>query len=108
MLAERAPDTPSSASRAEWAIASTLFNQQIPLETVLHAIRLGTLRRRDSGNLAPISSLAYFRQVATRLTDEELEPFYVAYVSSRFQQLTDNPVIEGTKTAASPPESRVL
>ena len=103
-----APDTPTRASRADWAIASNLFCQQIPLETILHAIRLATLRRLDSGNLGPISSLAYFRLVATRLTKEELEPFYIAYISSRFQQLVDAPVIDDTKTAASPPESRGL
>jgi hypothetical protein len=103
-----APGTPNRASRSDWAIASNLFCQQIPMETVLHAIRLATLRRLDSGNPGPISSLAYFRQVATRLTKEELEPFYIAYVSSRFQQLVDTPVIDDTKTAASPPESRGL
>lgn len=101
-----APDTPARASRADWAIASNLFFQEIPLETVLHAIRLATLRRLDSGNPGPISSLAYFRMVATRLTKQELEPFYIAYISSRFQQLVDAPVIDDTKTAASPPESR--
>jgi len=103
-----APDTPAHASRADWAIASNLFSQQIPLETVLHAIRLATLRRQDSGNLNPISSLAYFRQVATRLTNEELEPCYAAYVRSRFLQLTHAPVIENTKNAVSPPDSRDL
>jgi hypothetical protein len=103
-----APDTPSRASRSDWAIASNLFSQQIPLETALHAIRLATLRRRDSGNLGPISSLAYFRLVATRLTKDELEPFYIAYISSRFQQLVDAPVIDDNKTATSPPESRGL
>jgi hypothetical protein len=103
-----APDTPSRPSRSDWAIASNLFSQQVPLETVLHAIRLATLRRLDSGNLGPISSLAYFRQVAIRLTKDELEPCYVAYVSSKFQQLGDAPAIDDTKTAASPPESRGL
>ncbi len=104
----RVPDTPERASRADWAIASNLFSRQIPLETVLHAIRLATLRRRVSGKLGPISSLAYFRQVATRLTKEELEPFYVAYVSYRSRQPVEAPVIDDTKTAASPPEPRSL
>ena len=103
-----APDTPSRASKTDWAIASNLFNRHIPLDDVLHAIRLATLRRQDSGNLGPISSLAYFRHVATRLTMEELEPFYVAYVSSRFQQLIGAPVVDDNKTAASPPKSRGL
>lgn len=103
-----APDTPAHASRSDWAIASNLFSRQIPLETVLYAIRLATLRRRNSGNLNPISSLAYFRQVATRLTIEELDPSYVAYVSLRFRQLIDDPASNNTKTAASPPESRGL
>lgn len=103
-----APDTPSRPSKTDWAIASNLFNRHIPLDVVLHAIRLATLRRQDSGNLGLISSLAYFRQVATRLANEELETSYVAYVSSRFRQLIDNSVIDGTNTATSPPESRGL
>lgn len=103
-----APHTPARASRADWAVASNLFSKQIPVENVLHAIRLATLRRQDSGNPGPISSLAYFRHVAARLTKEELEPFYIAYISSRFQQTIDAPVIENTKTAASTPDSRGL
>ena len=102
------PHTPARASRTDRAIASNLFSRQIPLENVLHAIRLATLRRRDSGNLGPISSLAYFRHVASRLSNEELEPFFVAYISSKFQQLVDAPVIDDTKTAASSPKSRGL
>ena len=102
------PHTPARASRTDRAIASNLFSRQIPLENVLHAIRLATLRRRDSGNLGPISSLAYFRLVATRLTNEELEPFFIAYISSKFQQLVNEPVIENSKTAASPPKPRGL
>lgn len=103
-----APDTPDRASRSDWAIASNLFSQQIPLETVLHAIRLATLRRLDSGNLGPISSLAYFRRVALRLTKDELEPFFLDYVSSRFQRLLVNRNPDHPKTATLPPESRGL
>lgn len=81
-----APDTPARASRSDWAIASALFTKNVPLEILLHAIRLATLRRLDSGSLGPISSLAYFRHVALRLTEHELSPAYLAYVHSTFQQ----------------------
>lgn len=103
-----APDTPARASRSDWAIATALFNQRIPLDHVLHAIRLATLRRRDSGNLGPISSLAYFRHVTLRLTKDELEPFYLAYVNSRFQSFLATPDLDHSKTATSPPDSRGL
>jgi hypothetical protein len=103
-----APDTPARATRSDWAIASSLFNQHIPLETLLHAIRLASLRRHDAGFAGPIGSLAYFRLVASRLANEELEPFYLDYVKSRFQQLVDSLVIDDAKTAASPPTFRGL
>ena len=82
-----APDTPNYASKSDWAIATTLFNQNIPLENLLHAIRLACLRRLESSDVGPISSLAYFRQVALRLSEDDFEPFYVAYVNSKFQKL---------------------
>ena len=100
------PGTPNRASRSDWAVASTLFNQHIPLENVVHAIRLATLRRLDSANLDPISSLAYFRHVALRLTKDELDPTYLAYVNSKFQQHIAQHEPECSETAASPPISR--
>lgn len=102
----KAPDTPARASRADWAIATSLFNDNVPLENVVHAIRLATLRRQDSGNLGPISSLAYFRRVALRLTKDDLQPFYVTYVNSRFQERTASKISQPSQTATSPPECR--
>lgn len=83
------PDTPQKARRQDWAIAAHFYTQAIPLEHVAHAIRIAALRRhmRDSqlGNLEPIHSLAYFRQVLNALQPEALEPGYVQYVSLRYQ-----------------------
>lgn len=103
-----APDTPNRASRSDWAIATALSNQGVPLQTVVHTIRLATLRRQGSANLGPISSLAYFRHVAQRLTKNDLEPTYVAYVNSRCHLPIPKQEPDASKTAASPPESRGL
>lgn len=101
-----APGTPDHTGRSDWAIATALFNQHFPLETLLHAIRLASLRRQNSQNLPPISSLAYFRKVALRLTEEETHPAYIAYIASTYQRLLQNPSPNHQETAAQPPESR--
>jgi len=98
-----AQGTPDHAGRSDWAIATALFNQRVPLETFLHAIRLASLRRQSSQNLQPISSLAYFREVALRLTEQETHP---AYIASTYQRLLQNPSPNHQETAAQPPESR--
>jgi len=87
----RAPDTPNRPRRSDWAVASTLHHRRIPLETVLHAIRLASLRRNERrlgrDPLEPIHSLAYFRQVLDSLLIEALDPAYIDYVARRFDDL---------------------
>jgi len=110
-----APGTPSRARRSDWAVASTFYQQAVPLETVEHAVRLATLRRRlrnhTQGALEPIHSLAYFRQVIVSLTPEALDPSYVDYVKSRFDELVGDDALPissepDPKTAAGKPGSR--
>ncbi len=109
------PGTPGRARRSDWAVASTFHQQAVPLETVEHAVRLATLRRRlrdlSQGGLEPIHSLAYFRQVIASLTPEALDPSYVDYVKRRFDGLLGDDTLPissqpGPKTAAGEPESR--
>ena len=83
----RAPDTPHRATRADRAIAAQLHSEGVPLDRLLHAIRLATLRRRLTAAPPPIRSLAYYRAVALALTTEELDPHYVSYVYRRHRQL---------------------
>ena len=86
-----APDTPCRARRSDWAVASTFYQQALPLETVEHAVRLATLRRNlrppALGALEPIHSLAYFHHVITSLTPETSDSAYVDYVKRRFDEL---------------------
>ena len=81
-----APDAPSRPTRRDLAIASALYAEGVPLDSFAHAIRLATLRRRLGQHHTSIQSLAYYRTVFNRLTDDELEPDYFAYVSHRCQR----------------------
>ena len=85
-----APDTPGKPSRRDWAIASHLYEQAIPIETIAHAIRFATLRRhfRDPalGALEPIHSLAYYRRVIDLLDPLALDPGYVDYVAWKYRR----------------------
>jgi len=110
-----APGRPSRARRSDWAVATTFYQQAVPLETVEHAVRLATLRRTlrgpDLEALEPIHSLAYFRQVVSSLTPEALDPAYVDHVRLRFDHIVADCAPKPTsrrpqRNAASKPESR--
>ncbi len=97
-----APDTPARASRRDWAIAADLYRRGVPFEQLAHAIRLATLRRRVNSPNRPreqIHSLAYYRTVLLRLSDDDLRPDYLDYIRHKYLglRITDNP--EGRKTA---------
>ena len=86
----QAPDTPSRAHRADWAVAITFFQRGVDLEDLAHAIRLTAMRRHcresDLPALEPICSLAYFRPLLELLRQEPHDPGYVEHVRWRFQQ----------------------
>lgn len=90
------PDTPASARRSDWAVASHFYSQGVPFDAVAYAIRLATLRRLlrdpDAEPLQPIRSLAYYRQVLNALSPEELDPGYVAYVNHKYDRLLKAPI----------------
>ena len=79
----RVPDTPDGPRRRDRAVAADLYHRSVPLDHVLHAIRLASLRRHLTGPYPPIQSLAYYRTVLLRLSAEELEPDYVAYIQQQ-------------------------
>jgi hypothetical protein len=95
------PDTPTRASRNDWAIAADFYRRGIALDSLAHAIRLSTLRRclrsPEEPALQPIRSLAYYRQVLQGLTPDELDPGYVDYLAGKHAQL-----LSQLKTSASP------
>ena len=105
-----APETPRKARRRDWAIASTLYQQGIPLQTVAHAIRSAALRRHlrdpDLGELGKINSLAYFRTAIDQLSPLELDPDWVDYVAWKYQRyFGDQP---RKKSAARKPQYRLF
>jgi hypothetical protein len=95
------PQAPAIARRADWAIAASFYQQGIPLDVALHAIRLATLRRLLStgegevGPLEPIHSLAFYRRVLATLTPDALDPAYIAYVAHRHACLVPRPEKRG-------------
>ena len=95
-----APDTPSRASRRDWAIAADLYRSGVRLEELAHAIRLATLRRRVNSPSRPIEtihSLAYYRTVLQRLTDDDLHPDYVDYIRHKHDGLSTTDTEEHRK-----------
>ncbi len=95
-----APDTPSRASRRDWAIAADLYRRGVRLEELAHAIRLATLRRRVNSPDRPsdqIHSLAYYRTVLLRLGDDDLHPHYVDYIRQKHDGLRITDTAENPK-----------
>lgn len=83
------PGAPPRASRYDWAVAQALHDSAVPLDQVLHAIRLAALRRlhRSATPLPPVRSLAYYQHVLAQLTPEERHHDYVRYVASRYRAI---------------------
>jgi hypothetical protein len=85
------PDTPATAKRSDWAVAADFYRQEIPLDTIVYAIRLATVRRLqrdpDNGPLQPIRSLAYYRTVLSSLNPDELDNGYIGWITSKHTQL---------------------
>ena len=103
------PGAPPQASRADWAVATTLYNREIPLETLAHVLRLATLRRHRPGeDLEPVHSLAYYRTVLDHLTPEALNPGYVEYVARKYEALFGNEAHRTNQGALSRSQNRAV
>lgn len=89
------PDTPAKARQRDWAIAGSFYQRKIPLETILHAIRLATLRRHrrdpELEQLEPVHSLAYFRPLIDHILREPHELGYVQYTKWSYETRLDWP-----------------
>ena len=58
-------------------LAATLFDRQVPLETVQAAVLLAVARRTSRStarHLAPIASFRYFAPIIDELLEEPLDP----------------------------------
>ncbi len=63
--------------------AATLFDRQIPLETVQAAVLLAVARRASRSTtrrLAPIASFRYFAPIIDELLEGPLDPDYLLYI----------------------------
>ena len=64
-------------------LAATLFDRQVPLETVQAAVLLAVARRASRSTarrLAPIASFHYFAPVIDELLEEPLDPGYLLHI----------------------------
>ncbi|HEX3555897.1 MAG TPA: hypothetical protein VIA62_21990 [Thermoanaerobaculia bacterium] len=64
-------------------LAATLFERQVPLETVQAAVLLAVARRAarsTTRRLAPIASFRYFEPIIDELLEEPLDPGYLLYI----------------------------
>lgn len=96
------PDTPNVVSRADRKLAANLFDQNVQIEQLAHAMRLATLRRQlradDAPPHPPVRALAYYQHVLNHLADDELEHSYQNYVAYRFNQLFPQPLLPSQET----------
>src|SRR5262245_60908139 len=78
------PETPSRTSRYDRELATTLCEQEVPLETIEAAFLLASARRlfRDPAlaPLQPIRSLHYFLPIIEEVSASLLSPDYVKYL----------------------------
>jgi hypothetical protein len=85
------PDTPQRASAYDRAVARAFFERAVPLDTVVAALRLGSLRRRirpvGALPLPRIRSLAYFTPVVDEILQSPLPAGYRGYLRSKAEQL---------------------
>ena len=90
------PDTPEEASHRDFKIVSQLIDSGIEIDHILHAIKLGFVRRwaRDHslGHLEAIHSFAYFRTVLNGLTKADFDALYVSYVAYKYSRIHPDPV----------------
>lgn len=103
------PGAPRRASRADWAVANTLYDRGVPMKTLAHVFRLATLRRKwPSSPLEPVHSLAYYRTVLERLTPDALDPGYVDYVAYKYRTLFGEATQPDRQAAVSDRQDRAV
>jgi hypothetical protein len=96
------PGAPRRASRADWAVANTLYQRGVSLETLAHVFRLASLRRHwPTSPLEPVRSLAYYRTVLEHLTPDALDPGYVEYIAYKHRTLFGDGIKSARQTALS-------
>ena len=86
------PETPERAARSDWIFANHLFDRNIEIETVKHALLLATFRRLarspEMPRLSSIRSLHYFLPVIEELLKQPLPPGYPEYLERKVALLS--------------------
>lgn len=98
-------DLPHTASRQpsplDQRLASQLFDQAIPLETIEAAFLLAIARRSTRDPRLPplpaIRSLNYFLPVIDELRREPLDPWYITYLRYRVDEMVKNSTFRGER-----------
>jgi len=87
------PGTPVRAGRQDRRLASSLYEQAVPLAAVHAALVLGTARRTLRSShlcpLPPIRTLHYFLPVIEEVLHCPLEPGYVDYLAQKLRPWSD-------------------
>lgn len=88
------PDTPVKPGRNDWAVATTFYQQGIPITDIAHALRLCATRRimraPDLPPLERIYSLAYIRETVQGLQSRPHAQDFVEFVGWLYQKKTKN------------------
>jgi hypothetical protein len=81
------PETPQRAARNDWIFANKLFDQNVEIQTIKHALLLATFRRLarspEMPQLSPIRSLHYFLPVIEELLKQPLPAGYPEYLERK-------------------------
>ena len=83
------PDALRVRRSTDRRLAASLFDRQVPLETVQAAVLLAVARRasRSTRRLAPIASLHYFAPIVDELLAEPLDPDYLLFIRRKVARL---------------------
>ena len=88
----------------QW-LARHFHQKVVPLETVITALLLGSLRRlirpADAPRLAPIRSLAYFRPLIEELQENPAPESYREYLQIKLRKATETRSADVRKNAFS-------
>jgi hypothetical protein len=86
----RLPDTPARPRPSDHRILGALLRRGVDAGEIEHALLLGLLRRRSSGEAptAPISTLAYFLPIVEEIRhDQQHDASYRDYVRRKAEPL---------------------
>lgn len=89
------PETTGYVRSADRRLAGALYDQQVPLSAVEHALVLATARRllrpADAPALGPVRSLHYFKAVIDEVMGLPVGEDYYRYLRKKIEKYTKTP-----------------